>query len=558
MTKNETTGEETKSRGKALQLILSLIIFAAFVVFLFVPDAALLNASLWSQILDLFKGSLAYDGMIKTAMFAAVGAYAVLLVCTVAAFFCKNKGACALNYIKSLVFLAAMLFFAYALTDELNAGFADVFTDETTYFALNSVSLSTAAALLALIVLNFTVYKAFGIVKLVFAALGISFAAFAGKTFIESYTFQDLLGGIELGSGIANTLAQYAFAALGWAVLVNAVLALFVLILPRTGVLDVIRAAVVFALAAASAILLGVTDSFANLLDYTGTVAFAAIALAQLIFAIVVAVVLHAKKKKAEEEKEAEEDAAFVFDADNQMAFRGLEAPSQANASAQAAPAQAAPAAEATAAEATAAPVSEDAERANRAFEDAAQISIEDIERETGSNEYDDIIRDAQAEPAEEEKPFDFEQAKYDGSFNRAYQEFAEEEERKTQEARKQQEQQQQQAFYGYNRPQTPPPYYGAQQQPYGQQQAYGQQPYYAAGYVPDPFLSSLTPAERDEFDRLFISRIYGENKRLPAYRVGGDNREFFTKIFVFMGRYRNVITDGLLEKIYNFSNSIR
>ena len=98
------------------------------------------------------------------------------------------------------------------------------------------------------------------------------------------------------------------------------------------------------------------------------------------------------------------------------------------------------------------------------------------------------------------------------------------------------------------------PPY----QQPYAQQPAYGQQPYYANNYIPDAFFSSLTPAEKDEFDRLFISRIYGDNKRLPAYRIGGDNREFFTKVFVFMGRYRNVISDGLLEKIYNYSNSIR
>ena len=83
-------------------------------------------------------------------------------------------------------------------------------------------------------------------------------------------------------------------------------------------------------------------------------------------------------------------------------------------------------------------------------------------------------------------------------------------------------------------------------------------QGYYNAGFVPDMFISSLTPAERDEFDRLFISRIYGENKRLPSYQIGGDNREFFSKIFVFMGRYRNVISEGLLEKIYNYSNSIK
>jgi len=50
----------------------------------------------------------------------------------------------------------------------------------------------------------------------------------------------------------------------------------------------------------------------------------------------------------------------------------------------------------------------------------------------------------------------------------------------------------------------------------------------------------------------LFISRVYGDNKRLPMYRIGGDNKEFFTKVFVFIGRYRNVISDNLLEKIYN------
>ena len=75
---------------------------------------------------------------------------------------------------------------------------------------------------------------------------------------------------------------------------------------------------------------------------------------------------------------------------------------------------------------------------------------------------------------------------------------------------------------------------------------------------MPDAFINGLTAAERDEFNKLFISRIYGENKRLPAYVVGGDNREFFAKIFVFMGRYRNVISDGLLEKIYEYSNLIR
>ena len=100
-------------------------------------------------------------------------------------------------------------------------------------------------------------------------------------------------------------------------------------------------------------------------------------------------------------------------------------------------------------------------------------------------------------------------------------------------------------------------PYYGAG---YAQQYAQNAPGYYGGPipYLPDAFINSLTPAERDEFDKLFISRVYGENKRLPVYTIGADNREFFAKVFVFMGRYRTIISEGLLEKIYNYSNSIR
>ena len=554
MANNEIAAAEEKKQSKAFQLVLSLLIFAGFVVFLFVPDLPVFETSLWTQVLNLFKGEFDYGNLLKAAMFAAVGTYAVLLVCTVASFFCKRSGARALNFIKSLVAVLAAVFFAYAVSDQSMLPISAIFRSDETYFALNAVSFSLALGLLALIVLSFSAYKGFGAVKLIFLLLGAAFFVFCEKAFIGTYVLRDLFGGIELAEGTLNAITEICFAALAWAVLVNGVFAVLVLIFPRTGVIDVIRSAIVFVLAVAAAVLLGVYDSFSNLFDYTGTVAFAAIAIVQLIYAIAVAAVLHAKNKKKAAAAEDAEDAQFVTDANNQMAVRGWEAPAEPQPAAAVQP-EPVPDAKAQA----------EAERTNKAFEDAAQISIEEIEKENSSdsNDYDDIIRDKAAENAEpeEEKPFDFEQAKYDGNFNRAYQEFAEQEERKKEETK--QEEPQQQPYYGYaSGYQQPnyqqPPYYGAQQPyapPYAQQNA---APYYAPGYIPDAFLSSLTPAERDEFDRLFISRIYGDNKRLPAYRVGGDNREFFTKIFVFMGRYRNVITDGLLEKIYNYSNSIR
>ena len=200
------------------------------------------------------------------------------------------------------------------------------------------------------------------------------------------------------------------------------------------------------------------------------------------------------------------------------------------------------------------------------------------------AQEPEPVIEPLEEEPAyegepQEEKSFNFEQAQYDGQFNREYADFARRQEQAQETPREQAQQQpnndrqaqqpdggfagyqqqQQQPNSGYNNYQQQAPYtYG---QGYAQQfaQNYGM-PYFggAVPYLPDAFINSLTPQEKDEFDRLFISRIYGENKRLPMYQVGGDNREFFSKVFVFIGRYRNVISDGLLEKIYNQSNLLK
>ncbi len=562
-TENAATG--AKREGKILQIVLSLIIFAGFVALLFVPDTAGHDAALWSLVLDLFKGQFAGPTLTKAALGVFVGAYAVLLACTVAAFFTRRPAALGLNFCKAFVCALAAAFFIFALKQG-GLSFSDILLSDSTFVALNSTTIMAAWGVLSVIVLSFTAYKGFAVVKLIFAVLAGGYLAFATRVFAGDANFGALLYGVELGEGTVAGVAEIVFRVLAWSVLANILLAAFTLMLPRTGVLDVIRAVYMFLLAVVAAVLLGLIDSFGNLFStqYLGTLGAVGVSLVQLIYAIVVAVVLHVKKARRQEAQEEAEDAAEepvfpygVFNSDNQMMFTGAAAPA------------AEPAAEPAAPVAEPAPEpapSAEAATANKAFEEAAQISIDDLGA-APENDYDSIIRDQPAqESAEEEKPFDFDQVKHDGTFNRDYADYEQ-----------RQSAQEEAPAYGYAQqtpPQTPPPYAQtyAQHQPYGQpyapqapQQPYPQQPYAApdyygasGGYVPDAFINGLTPAERDEFTRLFISRVYGENRRLPVYRVGEDNREFFTKIFVFMGRYRNIISDGLLEKIYNYSNLVR
>lgn len=559
MNDTETKAADNKKQSRVFQLVWSLILFAGFVALLFVPNIAPLhdvdidvkNASLWSQILLLFNGDLVADNMLKAAYYAFVGFYAVLLICTVAAFFVRRKGVIALNYIKCLVGVAVVLFFAWAIRD---FGLAAIFYSEKTYIALNSTVLTLVLAVLGVLVDVIAQYRGRGVVKLISFILAVGTFAFALDrfAFVEGGTFESIIFGLTLsGDGIVTTITAIVLRALVLGALANAAVTLLLITFPRTAVLDIIRTAVMTAIGIAAVVLLGVYAGFGNLFDYLGTIGFAGVALVQLIYAIIVAAVLHARKAKAAE-------SPFVVGADDQMAIKGLEAPA-AETAAQPETAQPAPA------------EAQDAARTNAAFEDAAQISIDDIAPQEESEpaaetaDYDEAIRETPAEEEipEEEPSFDYEQAKYDGKFNRAYADFAQQQSQQqtAQDAQNAANAQQQQTYnynaYAQQQPQAP--YYA--QQPYTPPQqppVYGQQPYYANNYIPDAFFSSLTPAEKDEFDRLFISRIYGDNKRLPAYTIGGDNREFFTKVFVFMGRYRNVISDGLLEKIYNYSNSVR
>ena len=69
--------------------------------------------------------------------------------------------------------------------------------------------------------------------------------------------------------------------------------------------------------------------------------------------------------------------------------------------------------------------------------------------------------------------------------------------------------------------------------------------------YTYDPFINGLSPKEKNEFGDLFIAGKAGKLQNLPTYVIGGDNTEFFRKVFIYLGRYRKNISAELLDKLY-------
>jgi hypothetical protein len=101
-----------------------------------------------------------------------------------------------------------------------------------------------------------------------------------------------------------------------------------------------------------------------------------------------------------------------------------------------------------------------------------------------------------------------------------------------------------------------PQPQYRPQPQP--QPQYYQpEEPTYENVYMPtykgpvDSFIKKLNNNERIEFSKLFIDKSAGEIADIPEYIVGGDNKEFFSNVFIYLGRVRSLVSDGLLNKMY-------
>ncbi len=72
-----------------------------------------------------------------------------------------------------------------------------------------------------------------------------------------------------------------------------------------------------------------------------------------------------------------------------------------------------------------------------------------------------------------------------------------------------------------------------------------------------DPFIATLTAEERNHFTDLYILKCRGAMPEIPDYNVGSNNKEFFRKIFIYLGQYRNKIPDSLLAKMYEFTSKV-
>lgn len=66
-----------------------------------------------------------------------------------------------------------------------------------------------------------------------------------------------------------------------------------------------------------------------------------------------------------------------------------------------------------------------------------------------------------------------------------------------------------------------------------------------------DGFIRKLTNEEKVEFARVFLERSSGSLTMIPDYIVGGENSKFFSSIFIYLASVRNIVTDGLMNKLY-------
>lgn len=70
-----------------------------------------------------------------------------------------------------------------------------------------------------------------------------------------------------------------------------------------------------------------------------------------------------------------------------------------------------------------------------------------------------------------------------------------------------------------------------------------------------DEFMRKLSNEERIEFAMTFIEKRKGNLGNIPDYVIGGNNRLFFSSVFIYLGRIRGLISDGLLNKMYKELN---
>ena len=72
-----------------------------------------------------------------------------------------------------------------------------------------------------------------------------------------------------------------------------------------------------------------------------------------------------------------------------------------------------------------------------------------------------------------------------------------------------------------------------------------------------DDFIRKLSNDEQIEFAMTFIEKSKGDLSNLPEYVVGGENKKFFNAVFIYLGRLRGMISDGLLNKMFRELNML-
>lgn len=73
-----------------------------------------------------------------------------------------------------------------------------------------------------------------------------------------------------------------------------------------------------------------------------------------------------------------------------------------------------------------------------------------------------------------------------------------------------------------------------------------------------DEFLRKLNNNEKTEFSMIFIEKSKGDVGKVPDYIIGGDNKKFFSAVFIYLGRMRSIVSDGLLNKMYKELNMLQ
>lgn len=72
-----------------------------------------------------------------------------------------------------------------------------------------------------------------------------------------------------------------------------------------------------------------------------------------------------------------------------------------------------------------------------------------------------------------------------------------------------------------------------------------------------DDFMRKLTNDEKIEFVMTFIEKSKGDLGNIPDYVIGGNNKKFFSSVFIYLGKVRCLISDALLNKMYIELNSL-